>query len=209
MTTFTDRDLELLERFRTKMMVNAQESGFTGKNLLALQIAVTVFAQQLLLNLSKMPVTAPVTPPSNTLSQAALLAAIDRSIENGFQSVVDEVAKLGETIVDLAAPPKQRAQEVIANGSLTIPYGSIALTNDGQNNIVWINTQGYSELDQGTTREMFTVGASVYIMGSDGVPYTISSDKVSGWDIVPIRTYNDLKAQALQIVTANPLSVQA
>ena len=130
-------------------------------------------------------------------AQSACLESIDRSINNGFKLLAD-------TMTDLAAPSKQPVQEITPNGSLTIPYGSISLTNDGQNNIVWTDKQGNQQLDQGTTREMFTVGSNLYLMGSDAIPYMISADKLSGWDSLSVRVYTDLKACALKIVTANP-----
>jgi hypothetical protein len=133
-------------------------------------------------------------------AQAAGLESINLSIDDGFKLIA-------KTITDLAAPPKQPGQEIIENGSLTIPYGSISLTNDGQNNIVWTDKQGNQQLDQGTTREVFTVGSNLYLMGSDAIPYMISADKLSGWDSLSVRVYNDLKACALKIVTANPMTV--
>jgi hypothetical protein len=136
-----------------------------------------------------------VTNPDNTAS----LESIDRSINDGFKL-------LARTMTDLVAPSKQPVQEIIPNGSLTIPYGTISLTNDGQNNIVWTDKQGNQQLDQGTTTEVFVVGASVYLMGSDGIPYVISADKLSGWDSLSIRAYNDLKSCALKIITANPVT---
>lgn len=137
-----------------------------------------------------------VTNPDQTAS----LAAIGQSINDGFKL-------LAHTMTDLAAPPKQPVQEIVANGSLTILYGSISLTNDGQNNIVWTDKQGNQQLDQGTTREMFTVGSNLYLMGSDAIPYMISTDKLSGWDSLSVRVYTDLKACALKIVTANPVAI--
>jgi hypothetical protein len=136
-----------------------------------------------------------VTNPDNTAS----LASIDRSIDDGFKL-------LARTMTDLVAPSKQPVQEIIPNGSLTIPYGTISLTNDGQNNIVWTDKQGNQQLDQGTTRELFVVGASVYLMGSDGIPYAMSASKSSGWETLALWTYNDLKSCALKIITANPVT---
>jgi hypothetical protein len=130
-------------------------------------------------------------------AEAAILASIDSKIATGFKLVAD-------TITAAAAPTKQPAQEIVPNGSLTIPYGTISLTNDDQNNVIWTDKQGNQQLGQGTIGEVFAVGTSVYLMRSDGTHWTISSDKLSGWDTLPVRTYNDLKSCALKIITANP-----
>jgi hypothetical protein len=85
---------------------------------------------------------------------------------------------------------------------LTIPYGTIALKNDGPQNMVWTDNNGNQEF-YGLTRELFVIGASVYVMGTDGIPYTISSDRLVDWQSLSGRAYNDLKSCALKIITAN------
>jgi hypothetical protein len=137
----------------------------------------------------------PATNPDNTASPAS----IDRSIDAGFKL-------LALTMMGLFTPPKQPEQEIIPNGTLMIPYGAITLNNDGQNNRFWTDKLGNQDFDQGTTRELFVVGASVYLMGSNGIPYSISSDRLSSWESLTIRAYNDLKSCALKIVTANPVT---
>jgi hypothetical protein len=64
MTTFTQRDFELLEKFRAQTIINARESGFSGETLLAVEIAVAGFSQDLLMDLAAVPTPAPVTPPT-------------------------------------------------------------------------------------------------------------------------------------------------
>jgi hypothetical protein len=131
-------------------------------------------------------------------AEAAILASIDSKIATGFKLVAD-------TITAAAAPTKQPAQEIFPNGSLTIPYGTVALNNDGQNNVVWTNKNGTTE-SYGLAIEIFVVGSNLYLMGTDAIPYVVSTDRLGGWDSLPVRAYNDLKSCALKIVTANPVT---
>jgi hypothetical protein len=136
--------------------------------------------------------------PVINAADPTLLAAIERSIATGFEL-------LAQTMTELFTPPKIAVPEIIPNGSFTTPSGTVSMTDDSSNNIIWTDKNG-NQVAYGLAFELFVAGAHVYVMGQDGNPYMISLDRSSGWEYFDVRAYNDLKSCALKIVTANPVT---
>ncbi len=110
------------------------------------------------------------------------------------------------TYMGTSEPPKPEppAVEIVSYGEISTSAGAIGLTSDPNNNIVWTDLNGNQTTDYGISYDLFVIGNSVYLMGSDNNPYVISVDQSSGWNYLSLQVYNDLKSVAKKIVTGRP-----
>jgi hypothetical protein len=62
----TETDFGLLEKYRTNIIAEVKDVGFTGDLQLQVEVAAAKFSHDLLLKLSTPPATTPVTTPVTT-----------------------------------------------------------------------------------------------------------------------------------------------
>jgi hypothetical protein len=92
-------------------------------------------------------------------------------------------------------------QSIVPNGTLPIPFGTIALAKNGSANIIWTAKTGGIHLDGGA-EEVFVVNNNVYACNVAGECYFHAGDYSGEWVIIPARLYEDLRTTAANIITS-------
>jgi hypothetical protein len=142
-------------------------------------------------------------PVAVSRQQNQLILAIDPTTIHILGKLAIELVKLNghkQSIFTSPSPPVTATQTFVPNGILTIPYGSISISNDTNQNVIWTGLKGITFSD-GWLKESFVVNNKVF--GSNGTSsFSRNGDYTGSWQVISNEIYADLRSVAPIIITS-------
>lgn len=127
---------------------------------------------------------------------------VNKAIEEVMAKAIGLTATPAEPTV-----PTTPTQAIVPNGSLSIDFGTISLSNDTSQNVIWTDQNGVSTAD-GWLKELCVVNGKVF-----GVNTTSSFKKTANrsgtWQIIDNEIYADLRTVATTIITSSAVYIPA
>jgi hypothetical protein len=139
-------------------------------------------------------------PVAVSTQQNQLILSIDPATLHTLGKLAIELVKLIAPKSTTVAPTVPAGQKIEPGGTLTIPYGTITLTSNYPSNIKWIDKQGNTIFDGGST-ELFVLDNMIYLRGTDGIHYQRAGDYSGNWVFIDSIPYAVLKSTAKTIIT--------
>jgi hypothetical protein len=142
-------------------------------------------------------------PVAVSRQQNQLILAIDPATLHILGKLAIELVKLNAAKPTVSVDPTvpvTPTQAIVLNGSLSIPFGTISLSNDTSQNVIWTDKNGVASSD-GWLNELFVINGRVF-GNSPGGNYYRNGDKASVWQVVNDQRYADLRSVAPTIITS-------
>jgi hypothetical protein len=131
--------------------------------------------------------------------QNQLILAIDPATLHILGKLAIELVKLNAPKPVIA--PVTPTQAIVPNGSLLISFGTISLSNDTSQNVIWTDKNGGANSD-GWLKELCVVNGKVFGMNANS-SFRRSGDRSGDWQVIDNQIYADLRTVASTIITSS------
>jgi hypothetical protein len=143
-------------------------------------------------------------PVAVSRQQNQLILAIDPATLHVLGKLAIELVKLNAKVVttsEVPTTPVTPTQAIVPNGTLSIPFGTISLSNDTSQNVIWIDKNGIANA-YGWLKELLVVNGYVFGINANS-SFKINGLKTDGWQIINNQIYADLRTVASTILTSS------
>ena len=131
--------------------------------------------------------------------QNQLILAIDPATLHLLTKLAIQLVKLNAA--KAPTTPVTPTQTIAANGTLSIPYGTISLSNDPRENVILTDKNGLVT-PTGWLKELFVVNGTIFGANMDA-KFAHSGDNSTGWQSFDNLPYAALRSVATTIITSS------